>query len=65
MSDDVGNYQAVAALPSFTLFPWFFVVPGLIAIALALVAGPRWWRREERAGTTLPSTSHPRTEGTP
>jgi hypothetical protein len=25
---NLGNYQAVAALPSFTLFPWFFVIPG-------------------------------------
>ncbi len=25
------NYEAVAALPSFTLFPWFFVVPGRAA----------------------------------
>ena len=25
---NLGNYQAVAALPSFKLFPWFFVIPG-------------------------------------
>src|SRR4051794_25488939 len=23
------NYDAVAGLPSFRLFPWFFVIPGL------------------------------------
>lgn len=41
MSDNVVNYQAVAALPSFNLFPWFFVLPGLFAIALVLLAGGR------------------------
>jgi hypothetical protein len=41
MSDNVGNYKAVAALPPFALFPWLFVVPGLLLIALALVAGRR------------------------
>jgi hypothetical protein len=32
------NYDAVAALPRFTLFPWFFVVPGALLILLAAVA---------------------------
>src|SRR5207245_1701570 len=27
MSDNVANYNAVAALPPFPLFPWLFVVP--------------------------------------
>lgn len=39
MSDNVVNYDAVRALPPFTLFPWFFVLPGLIVICLALFAG--------------------------
>jgi hypothetical protein len=39
MSDNVTNYQAVAALPSFDLFPWFFVVPGLLLVALAFASG--------------------------
>ena len=38
MSDNVDNYEAVAALPSFDLFPWFFVVPGVLVAILALVA---------------------------
>ena len=33
-----GNYNAVAALPSFKLFPWFFVIPGLLIAATAGVA---------------------------
>ena len=38
MSDNVDNYEAVAALPSFDLFPWFFVIPGALVAILALVA---------------------------
>ncbi|MDR9369969.1 hypothetical protein Q5424_12790, partial [Conexibacter sp. JD483] len=41
MSDNVGRYRAVAALPPFPLFPWLFVVPGLLVIALGLLAGRR------------------------
>jgi hypothetical protein len=40
MSDSVGEYQAVASLPPFALFPWFFVIPGVLVAGLALVA----WR---------------------
>ena len=37
MRDNVDNFQAVDAMPSFDLFPWFFVVPGLlVAIGAAL-----------------------------
>jgi hypothetical protein len=36
MADNVGNFDAVVALPPFWLFPWFFVVPGLALIALVL-----------------------------
>jgi hypothetical protein len=39
MSNNMRNYQAVAALPAFTLFPWLFVIPGLLATGLVLVAG--------------------------
>jgi len=38
MSDNVDNYAAVDALPPFSLFPWFFVVPGLLIAALGLGA---------------------------
>lgn len=41
MSDNVDSYQAVAALPPFPLFPWFFAVPGVLAIGLAVAAFPR------------------------
>jgi hypothetical protein len=36
MSDNVDNFAAVAALPPFALFPWFFVAPGVL---IALLAG--------------------------
>lgn len=44
---NLGNYRAVAALPSFTLFPWFFVVPGVLiaGVAVAVLLGPVGWRR--------------------
>ncbi|HWH33274.1 MAG TPA: hypothetical protein VNU01_11450 [Egibacteraceae bacterium] len=37
MSDNLDNYRAVAALPPFGLFPWFFVIPGLLVAGLALL----------------------------
>ncbi|MDP2710594.1 MAG: hypothetical protein Q8O56_05195 [Solirubrobacteraceae bacterium] len=43
---NVPNYEAVAALPDFALFPWFFVAPGVLLVLLALAAaGPATWRR--------------------
>jgi hypothetical protein len=41
MSDNVDNYQAVAGLPPFPLFPWFFVVPGVLIAGLAFASGRR------------------------
>lgn len=40
MTDNLGNFAAVDALPDFPLFPWFFVVPGVLVVAAA-VAGLR------------------------
>lgn len=57
MSDNVDNYDAVAALPSFDLFPWFFVVPGLLvagSAALALRAGRRAGRGTAAADGPAP-----------
>jgi hypothetical protein len=39
MSDNVANYQAIASLPPFPLFPWFFVLPGALVVGLAFVGG--------------------------
>ncbi|MDP2709690.1 MAG: hypothetical protein Q8O56_00605 [Solirubrobacteraceae bacterium] len=41
MSDNVDNYEAIKSLPPFGLFPWFFVVPGLLIVALAVLPGRR------------------------
>jgi hypothetical protein len=38
MSDNVANYQALSSLPPFPLFPWFFVVPGVLVVGLSLAA---------------------------
>ncbi len=40
MSDNVDNFEAVDALPPFPLFPWFFVLPGVLVAGLAV-----WARR--------------------
>lgn len=40
MSDNVTNFEAVDALPDFPLFPWFFVIPGVLLVGLAFAAGP-------------------------
>lgn len=46
---NIGNYQSVAALPSFRLFPYFFVLPGLI-IAFVAWRGLRRLRRGNTPG---------------
>ncbi len=38
MSDHLDSFAGIDALPPFTLFPWFFVVPGLFVAAAALWA---------------------------
>jgi hypothetical protein len=45
MSDNVGNYQAIAALPPFPLFPYFFLLPGIFVAGVAFAAGPTRRRR--------------------
>jgi hypothetical protein len=41
MSDNVANYQAVAALPAFGLFPWLFLLSGVLVVALAVLGATR------------------------
>ncbi|MHB1712355.1 MAG: hypothetical protein ACYCV7_13300 [Acidimicrobiales bacterium] len=38
MSLDIGDYHAVQALPSFALFPYFFIIPGVLVFGLAIGA---------------------------
>jgi hypothetical protein len=56
MSDNVDNYEAIKSLPPFPLFPWFFVAPGLLIVALALVPGRRSGRPAARAAVAGPLT---------
>ena len=52
MGDNVDNFQAVDAMPSFPLFPWFFVGPGV------LVAGLAWFAlRRTPSPTTQPEAA--------
>ena len=41
MSDNLDNFAAVKALPPFALFPFFFIIPGLLVAGLTLAAGRR------------------------
>jgi hypothetical protein len=50
------NYQAVASLPSFNLFPWFFLIPGALLIVLAaagLLFGRVAWLPLRRAALAI------------
>jgi hypothetical protein len=65
MSDNVDNYEAVASLPPFPLFPWFFVAPGLLIVGLAFASGGRGVRAPVPASAAGPlSTSSSSRGGT-
>jgi hypothetical protein len=49
MSDNRDNFAAVKALPPFALFPFFFILPGLMVAGLALAARPRGARQQTRS----------------
>ena len=36
MQEQQANYDKVASLPDFTLFTWFFVIPGVVLVGLAV-----------------------------
>jgi hypothetical protein len=38
MSDNLRRFAAVKALPPFALFPFFFILPGLLVIGLTLAS---------------------------
>ena len=50
MDANRGNYAAVDALPSFDLFPWFFVIPGLL---VAITAAVVLWRDRHRRSASI------------
>lgn len=49
MADNLDNFTAVAALPPFALFPWFFVVPGVLFAALGFLTYARERRRQRQS----------------
>jgi hypothetical protein len=51
MQANVTNYQQVDSLPNFRLFTWFFEVPGVVIVVLALL-GLGVGRRTREAPTT-------------
>jgi hypothetical protein len=55
MSDNVDNYQAIKSLPAFPLFPWFFVLPGVLIAGLAFASRPRSGRTAPAAAALTPS----------
>jgi hypothetical protein len=56
MQANVGNYASVDAMPRMSLFPWFFIVPGI----LVLLGAGFGLLAEWRPGTFhLPSFHHP------
>lgn len=57
MQANVGTYRDVSRLPSFDLFTWFFLVPGVALVALSLVG--LFWRRQPAAGAVRASQAHP------
>jgi hypothetical protein len=57
MSDNVANYQAIASLPPFPLFPWFFVLPGALVASLAVVSG---FKRPALGSADAPASSDSR-----
>ena len=57
MSNNINDYQAIASLPSFRLFPWFFLLPGVLVIVIALLGDRRRGRgaaERERPGLFNP-----------
>lgn len=56
MQAQVKNYAKVDSLPNFNLFTWFFIVPGILLVALAGFALIELYRPRRRLSTvgTLP-----------
>jgi hypothetical protein len=63
MNGNVDNYAAVDSLPNMSLFPWFFIIPGILIVLadLYLLVGdyrPSWvWPAIEGKPTT-PTPAH-------
>lgn len=49
MSDNLDEFDGIAALPPFWLFPWFFVIPGVLVLGFGFVAGRPKKRKAPRS----------------
>jgi hypothetical protein len=56
MSDNVGSFAGIAALPPFWAFPWFFVLPGLLVLGLVGLTVRSPSPREDHAMRTTDAT---------
>jgi hypothetical protein len=61
MADNLGTYAAVKALPPFPLFPWFFVVPGVLVVVFAGLA----WRDRRAPDPVAVTVPQPPSGDTP
>jgi hypothetical protein len=52
MEGNVENYESVSSLPSFDLMTWFFVVPGLLLVGLAVLG--LWSEHRVRTSHAVP-----------
>jgi hypothetical protein len=59
MADNLDNFAAVDALPPFALFPWFFVIPGVLITGFGLWSLRRGRRRHPQPDPGGP-VSNPR-----
>lgn len=59
MSDNLDNFAAIDALPDFALFPWFFLVPGLLVIGFAWSAQRQGRPRVADREAALTGHDHP------
>jgi hypothetical protein len=58
MNNNLGNYRAVASLPDFETFPWLFVIPGLLALVIALAGLRPPRRRRSGRRPAAPTPTH-------
>ena len=65
MSDNLDNFAAVDALPRFDLFPWFFVIPGVLVAASGGLALRTARRPADHVGAIASSEPEPAEGGQP
>jgi hypothetical protein len=59
MQANVHNYAQVDSLPNFRLFTWFFEIPGVLIVVLALLGLGVFARRGGSRGATASPSDGP------